>query len=338
MQSTLAWLYKDNGHRADHFTPSRFAQNNRKGAVSLHSAACQHGEDAVGFVVALVKADPAAARAKDAKGRTSLHLAVSAQPADKYGVLMITTLLGANPHAAQVGDAKGQMPVNVADQRKFPLPASCVELLQTAAEGRWQPLAWLCEKIHRTTAIEAAELERHVAMCPHFARDQLQRWRPLHHAVAGQIGEHAVTVVEQLLQSFPDAAKMLTRTGCLPLHLAAQFQTAMTSCLAIVKLLLRVYPDAAKVKDRKGRLALHIAAATQHGEHGAEVLKALLDVYEDALREKDEDGRLPLAYAPKHNGLVQMLQPSPAATTSGEKGKTQALCRFSTFYLFNFCR
>ena len=94
-------------------------------------------------------------------------------------------------------------------------------------------------------------------------------WRllPIHAAVIFSAPE---SVVEALLNAFPDGAQHKEDQGMLPLHLAFRMGTKES----IVSLLLNAFPDSVNVTDRKGRTALELAESS-NGPNKTGFLRAL---------------------------------------------------------------
>lgn len=97
---------------------------------------------------------------------------------------------------------------------------------------------------------------------------------------------------------------MGNRSGCLPLHLAAQCPGGHTGT-EIVELLAKAKPQAALAPDAVGSLPLHIAAA----QHNADIARLLAKLCPQALTEADAGGYLPLHIAIRHHDgfFVDML-------------------------------
>ncbi|EOD19741.1 hypothetical protein EMIHUDRAFT_242661 [Emiliania huxleyi CCMP1516] len=90
------------------------------------------------------------------------------------------------------------------------------------------------------------------------ADDSWERWLPLHHAARWGA---AVAVVEAAVAACPEAAKVASRGGYEPLHLAA-----MGGQLGVCRALLAVYPEGAFKKDSHGRTPLVEAREGGHVE------------------------------------------------------------------------
>jgi hypothetical protein len=67
--------------------------------------------------------------------------------------------------------------------------------------------------------------------------------------------EHLSELCGELLNAYPEAAKVADAKGCLPLHSAIKSNAP----LLFTRSLLNAYPEAAKVADAKGCLPLHSA-------------------------------------------------------------------------------
>lgn len=88
--------------------------------------------------------------------------------------------------------------------------------------------------------------------------EEKNKWLPLHYAVWGQHGEHAVAMVAFLLKACPNGLSQLDKAGWLPLHHAADGQKGEHGA-AVVTLLLNAYPEGARQKNQRRKVPADIA-------------------------------------------------------------------------------
>lgn len=165
-------------------------------------------------------------------------------------------------------------------------------------------LPWLLEEKHAPTAAEVEQLISHFQKHPDSVKIKKKGYFPLHCAVCCY-GKEAVTIVQELLDVYPQGAQETIGEGYLPLHLAVtvtldehmvRFNKRYRNeeyvesdqdkhRLAIVQALLGVYPEGAQQKSRSGQLPLYFAVMDRKGEHGLAVVEALLAAYPEAAGE-----------------------------------------------------
>lgn len=99
-----------------------------------------------------------------------------------------------------------------------------------------------------------------------------------------------ITIIEALLEAYPEAASMTNNYGNLPLH----FTAWKKGPLDVEQLLLKVYPEGAAQKNNHGNLPLHYAA---HYNAPLEVVEALYKAFPEGAAMKNNDNNTPLDLA-----------------------------------------
>jgi ankyrin repeat protein len=118
-------------------------------------------------------------------------------------------------------------------------------------------------------------------------------------------------VVQDILQSDPEAIEEMNGNGWLPLHTGIFWQQPRE----VIQCLIDAYPEACMVRIRNGWLALHVAAL--YFAEG-EVVQCLIDARPQALQVVDRRGRLPLHISARAPGypletVARLAQEYPAA-------------------------
>jgi ankyrin repeat protein len=108
---------------------------------------------------------------------------------------------------------------------------------------------------------------------------------PIHYACARRTA--CTEVVALLLKEFPDAVRCASRNKMLPLHVALNKGAAVD----IVFQLLDIYPESAGIKAQNDEVALHIACRTNMS---LEIIKRLVELYPEGIHAKDSEGGLAL--------------------------------------------
>ena len=103
-------------------------------------------------------------------------------------------------------------------------------------------------------------------------------------------GKQSFSVINFLLQQYPDAIKEKSKDGDLPLHAACRYELS----LEVIVLLVKQYPDAVTEKSKDGDLPVHLACQSYQS---LEVIKFLVRHHPDTVKEKDNDGRTPFDLA-----------------------------------------
>lgn len=161
------------------------------------------------------------------------------------------------------------------------------ELYTTICAGEWEAAS--------TIARDSPDQARTwvVRHDPEGGGEILWRFLPLHSACARQPSD---TLIEALLEAFPDAAACKDDQGFLPLHYACGNRASDV----VVNMLLIVNPQAAKIQDPYGgKLPLH--HLSQWGASSAGVINMLLSVYPESVRIQDSGGFTPLELAKAAN-------------------------------------
>mmetsp|Transcript_14209 Transcript_14209/g.34260 ORF Transcript_14209/g.34260 Transcript_14209/m.34260 type:complete len:623 (-) Transcript_14209:1777-3645(-) len=136
------------------------------------------------------------------------------------------------------------------------------------------------------------------------------RFLPLHKACVLQPPE---SLVEALMEAYPDATGSRDQDGWLPVHCACFYGASGK----VVTTLLSVNPKGAQSKDDEGRLPLHYACLKGASQH---VVDVLLENFPKGAMNKDEEGRLPIHHACSKGapeGVIEaLLKTSPKGAQS----------------------
>jgi ankyrin repeat protein len=108
---------------------------------------------------------------------------------------------------------------------------------------------------------------------------------PIHYACARRTA--CTDVVALLLNEFPDAVRCASRNKMLPLHVALNKGAAVE----IVFQLLDTFPESAGIKAQNDELAIHIACRTNMS---LEIIKRLVELHPQGIHAKDSEGGLAL--------------------------------------------
>jgi hypothetical protein len=130
-------------------------------------------------------------------------------------------------------------------------------------------------------------------LLPHTAKemDTDTGQLPLHTAILSKKYPHHVLV--DILEAYPEAAKIRDKLWRLPLHCALEGTPAPSE---FVLHLIRTYPSAAMLVDTQMYLPLHVAMESSPAAP-IEVVKALLEVYPQAVQEQTLHSFLPIHLA-----------------------------------------
>lgn len=134
-------------------------------------------------------------------------------------------------------------------------------------------------------------------------KEIMWRFLPIHSACARQ---PPASVINALLEAYPDGAKCIDDQGMYSLHYACGNQATRE----IIRLLLMAYPDAAKKKDPRGMLPIHYIACW--GPSSISVVDMVLVANRDVANARDEDGNTALDLAkdgeyPERDAVVAAL-------------------------------
>ena len=266
-------------------------------------------------------------RKKDTKGQTPLHLALYyTNPAP-----VVLALIEADPDAAKEKDDRGDTPLHVAITVNSPevvlfslVAAWSGAIREKNAKGATPLLAAL-----NNVDIPQAVVFALVAACPLAARDKDEHGNtPLYNVLRMNDSPAAVAptvgVVEALLDVYPAAAKETDKLGNTPLHIALISDFPIT----IVKALAVLWPGAAKQKGIHGNTPLHICLQSQEGKFSTAMMDAIISLWPGAASERDANGNTPLHLALQHDtiheeAVLALLAASPSAVkVKCEQGRT----------------
>jgi len=115
-------------------------------------------------------------------------------------------------------------------------------------------------------------------------------------------GKASWTVMQSLVQAWPDAVRVPDKRGYLPLHYAC----SKGKCnLEMIQYLIQCWPESVQCRCTGGALPLHLAcksSSRQSNKNLLPVIQTLLEAWPDSVRELDDQGFLPLHYACNNNG------------------------------------
>jgi hypothetical protein len=160
---------------------------------------------------------------------------------------------------------------------------------------------------------EAAADPKHPAWEAVKTADAQSGWLMLQHAANSQCG---VKAIDALIAAYPDALKVATEDGKLPIHLLAQgAQLKGDTEKGSLKLLadkegglismIKGYPEAAKMADQSGMLPLHLA---MKGPAPEPAVRELLAAHPVAVSQPcGEQSELPLHIAAEHKATAEAM-------------------------------
>lgn len=198
------------------------------------------------------KAYPEAIREKDNGGRCPLHFACRLL-APKEVVLY---LISENPHAVGVKASDGTYPLHKACGNLQPL-----EIIEKLVE---------CGKEEILQAVSKYDL-----------------WTPLHFATRHK---PAPGVIPYLLELYPEAAKVCSNHGRLPLHHACWSRKPLSD----IESLMSVYPDGVMCLNDEKSLPLHNAC---HRQSSIDVIQYLVKCFPEGVTYRSLENKTPLEYA-----------------------------------------
>jgi len=107
-------------------------------------------------------------------------------------------------------------------------------------------------------------------------------------------------VIKNLVSAFPEGVKTKGFCGRLPIHYASYNKPS----LHVIKLLLENYPDGASMLDSDGRLPIHLAVVRNAPKAA---IKELIDAYPKSLQIPNKFGNTPRMLA-RNNSIGSMLE------------------------------
>eukprot|EP01041_Mallomonas_annulata_P008303 gene8303-17074_t len=169
------------------------------------------------------------------------------------------------------------------------LPALFNEIVDQNSD-QWYPLHWAAAC--RDTSLEdfkliAVECVRLKGNGNSAFESPITKRTPLH--LASVIFNPNISIVKCINTIFPRMSRCLCIDGQLPLHYAAQYSNSIT----MIQELLQAYPDACKIQDIRGNTPLHLACINTSLE-ASFILDLLIQTCPAAVRIMDFSGKLPI--------------------------------------------
>eukprot|EP00978_Attheya_sp_CCMP212_P001498 scaffold3141_cov53-Attheya_sp.AAC.7 len=311
--------------------------------LPLHLACYSSLPPPAAVIQRMLESEEDTIEASDKGGRLPLHAAAHF-PTSSLEIHKL--LLDAYSEAAFVKDSSGMLPIHLASWGGSSLQTSenstwpVVELLLQIHPKSYfipdrngdVPLTTMVKYGRTSLDVLAHMLDQHDQNTILALRDKHYGNTALHSALtlAGDVtANSAPSMVDLLLERFPEYASVQNNNGQLPLH------AGLVSCCInpdIINQLLEAYPEGATIQDKTmGRLPLHYAC--QAGVSHPRIVMMLMESYPEGVQVQDKDRGLPLHLAiraslSKKNEAImqgislQLLEAYPEATRVVEKVKS----------------
>lgn len=271
-----------------------------QGMLPLHLA-CRNG-GSKGVVLTLLEAFPESYNVKDRKGRTPLAIV---EASGSQNAEAVSDAIRRFRQETQNGSRTDVRLVNMTPDGSVAGSRATLKTEVTPAEVDYEHRTLLFRLLLKKDWDAAAErAESH----PDEASTWIVtkgfngnlRFLPLHKACVLQPPE---SVIEQLLEAYPDAVSSRDQDSWLPIH-CATFYGANSS---VITTLLDAYPKGSQSKCDEGRLPLHYACLKGASQS---VVEVLLESFPKGAMIKDEEGRLPIHHATSKGapeGIIEAL-------------------------------
>lgn len=254
------------------------------GSRPLHIAArCCPPMHAAAVARLLLSLCPDAAQQQASDGRFPLHLAAARSDGAPQ---LVSQLLDSYQGASMCADEAGWLPLHYG--ARYASGPDAVEVARLLVEA-------YADGPHATTPDGSTPM--HLAIKNSGAGRRLISflidkeagsstcadvggWLPLHWLAQYGSGPHAGDVARTLLAAQPESARITTKDGRLPLHLAA---TNVQAGHLLAPVLLETHPAGIGHADANGWLPLHFAAHYAAGPHAGELIEQLITANPESL-------------------------------------------------------
>lgn len=261
-------------------------------------------------IEALVSVYPDGAQMKDDQDMLPIHLAC--RNGASKGVVL--TLVYAFPESMTVTDRKGRTPTELVENSSSQNREAVIIALKKFADDDGESGTFFSgTKATSATGVSEVDYDNRtilfrlvlkkdwngtVQRCESFPEEAATwivtkgfhgnlRFLPLHKVC---VLSPPMSVIESLIEAYPDGAKGKDQDGWLPIHCACFYGASQT----IINALIQAYPSGASNKDDEGRTPLHYAALKCASDS---VVSSLLRANPKAAVSKDDEGRLPIHHA-----------------------------------------